>query len=116
MFGQISTMAQRIEPTIRNKPIIAGNTKPGNKNNSTIIKDTPRRKTRTSSCPAKPETYFEPKKIKTKTIPAIQKKPKPGVLNSINNPSSPIPIIIGPMELSHNPTFSAQFISIFIKV
>ena len=115
VFGHTSTIAQRIDPKIINNPIIAGKIRPGSTKSSKITKDTPSKNTSTSSCPARPDTYLEPKKISTNIIPAIPKKPKPGVLNSINSPSNPIPIIIGPTELSHNPALSAQLISILIN-
>ena len=83
-LGQMSTIAHKIDPKIIKVPKTAGKINPGNKKSSITTKDTPIRKNIISSCPAKPETYLEPKKISTKIIPATPKKPKPGVLNSIN--------------------------------
>ena len=116
VLGQTTTIAHNIDPMIIQRPIIAGKISPGNKKSSSTTNETPNRKTKISSCPANPDTYFDPKKIKTKTMPAIPKNPKPGVLNSINKPSNQIPIIIGPIEFSQRPTFSAQFISILLNL
>ena len=48
---------------MRAKPRRAGKNNPGAKKTSTKIKQNPTRNKRSSSWPARPATYFDPKKI-----------------------------------------------------
>ena len=50
-------MAQKTDPTINNSPTIPGNKKPGRTNTSTATRHKPKKKTRSSSCPAKPAIF-----------------------------------------------------------
>ena len=76
---------------------------PGTRKISINMKQIPSKKTTISSWPAKPATYFDPKKTSNKTIPETPKIPNPGVLNSTKIHTKPMLKISGAMPLSQSP-------------